>query len=151
MNAARFVLIAALTSVALAAGCGGLDRNAAPKSTSSDATFQGGSANQAAQAYARNVQLQLTALRTSDDEVTVSGMVVNDGSRTVTLLKVRITLLDAKGKQIAECTELLAENRFLGGRAPIRPASANQVSCTIKNSDWTGGKITTSVVEISIK
>jgi hypothetical protein len=151
MNAARFVLIAALTSVALAAGCGELDRNAAPKSTNSGATFQSGSANQAAQAYARNVQLQLTASRTSDEKITVSGMIVNDGSRTVTLLKVRIALLDAKGKEIAECTELLAENRFFGGRAPVGPASANEVSCTIKNSDWTGGKMTTSVVEIAIK
>ncbi|MDP6045982.1 MAG: FxLYD domain-containing protein [Phycisphaerae bacterium] len=151
MNAAKSVLIAALTSVALTVGCGELDRNAAPKSSGTGATFQGGSANQAAQAYARNVQLQLTALRTSDDKVTVSGMVVNDGSRTVTLLKVRIALLGEKGKEIAECTELLAENRLFGGRAPIGPASANQVSCTIDNSDWASGKITTSVVEIAIK
>jgi len=141
MNATRSILTVVLTASAMFAGCGKID-----------STFKGGSAgNQAAQAYARNIHFELRAVRASEDEVVVSGVAANDGSRTVTYMKVRIALLNEKGAEVAVKTAELAGNQLFGDKTPIGPATAKPVKCSIKDSSWPGGRTKISITDIAIK
>ncbi|MDP6045979.1 MAG: hypothetical protein QGH94_13370 [Phycisphaerae bacterium] len=158
MNAIGSVLAAVLTAAVLSAGCGGLESAAergAHRAAGEkiDRTFKGGGvANQAAQAYAKNIRFELRAVRASKDKIVVSGLVGNDGARTVTYMKVHISLQDKDGVEVGGRTDLFAHNQLFGdNNTPIRPRSAKHVTCPISNSSWPGGRMTISVTEIAIK
>jgi len=158
MNMKRLVLIAVLAPVVLSTGCGWLESAAergAGKATERkiDNSFKGGGvADKAAQAYAKNVIFKLEASRTSKGEVTVSGTVRNNGSKTVTYLKAHISLLNKDGVEVGGRTDLLAHSYPFGdNNTPIYAGGAKLITCPVSNSNWNGGKMKVSVIEIAIK
>lgn len=118
-----------------------------------DGVFQAdGVADEGAQAYSEHIKFELKASRTSDDTVTVGGLVRNNGSKKVTFLKVLIVLLDGDGVVVGERTDLLAHNLPIGdNNSPVLPGTAKRVTSPISNSDWKDGKVKASIVKIAIK
>ncbi|MDP6545381.1 MAG: FxLYD domain-containing protein [Phycisphaerae bacterium] len=157
MNMNRLVLVAILAFLMLS-GCGWLESAAergAEKAAGKkiDNSFKGGGvADKTAQAYAKNVTFKLKASRTSKGKVTVSGTVRNNGSKTVTYLKAHISLLNKDGVEVGGRTDLLAHSYPFGdNNTPIYAGGAKLITCPIDNSNWNGGKMRVSVIEIAIK
>jgi hypothetical protein len=158
MNMKRLVLIAVLAPVVLSTGCLNLELAAKEGAKEAagekiDKSFKGGGvANKAAQTYARNISFALRASRTNSGVVTLTGLVRNNGSRTVTYLKAHLSLLDKDGVEVGGRTDLLAHSYPFGdNNTPIPPGAAKRIKCPINNSNWKGGKFTASIIEIAIK
>lgn len=159
MNVSKSMLIAMLASVVLSVGCMERLELAAKEGANEaagekiDRSFKGGGvANKAAQAYSRNISFALKAARTNKNQVTLTGLVRNNGSKTVTYLKAHMSLQDKDGVEIGGRTDLLAHSYPFGdNNTPIPPGGAKRIICPIANKDWKSGKFTVSVIEIAIK
>jgi len=117
--------------------------------------YGGGSLGPEADAYCEHVCIQVNAERLGDSpKVKLTGTVRNTGTRKVTYLKVRFSLLDEEGVQLASRTDLLAHGLSFGdNNSPIDPNFAKRFVSTVDNvpPDWVPGSAKCIIEEIAIK
>jgi len=160
-------LIAALVCTFVFAGCGireaaerGAERGAQKEigrrlDTAVGDVYGGGKLGAEADAYKGHVSMEVRAERVGESpQVKLTGIVRNSGSRTVTYLKVRFSLLDEDGVQVAARTDLIAHGLSLGdNNSPVDPHSAKRFTSAVDNvpADWLPGSVRCIIEEIAIK
>ena len=115
--------------------------------------YSGGTTGAKADAYASKIRFNMTVKRQPNGEVLLTGLVHNTGSKTVTHLKVQISLLDRNGVQVGGKTDLFAHTLPFGdNNTPILPRSRKRVRTTVRApKDWQGGKVDITVLRIAVK
>lgn len=114
----------------------------------------GGSVGGEAKAYTGNIVFEnMEAEPVGSDYVQISGIVRNNGDRTVTSLKVHVSLLDEDGVEVAGRTDYFAHSFPFGdNNTPINPNSAKRIQSHLTGtSGWQGGEVRVSVLELALK
>ena len=115
--------------------------------------YGGGKTGDKADTYAANITFEMVATRSDEDKVGVTGIVSNNGNKTVTHLEVSVGLIDESGVQVAGRTDWFAHTMPFGeNNTPLMPGRAKRVSCVVSNAgNWKPGKVDVQVLNIAIK
>lgn len=148
--------IAAIVACMMMAGCQAQVERGAQKATEKkidQKLYGGGKTGDEADAYAANITFEMIAMRIGEDEVRVTGIVSNNGNKTVTHLEVYIGLIDENGVQVAGRTDWFAHTLPFGeNNTPLMPGRPKRVGCVVSNAgNWKPGKVDVQVLNIAIK
>ena len=117
--------------------------------------YGGGVLGPEADAYREHVSIQVRAERVGDGpQVKLTGTVRNTGPRSVTYLKVRFSLYDGEGIQVASRSDLIAHGLSFGdNNSPVDANCAKRFIGAVDDvpPEWLPGSVKCFIDEIAIK
>jgi glutaredoxin-related protein len=159
MRTGGAVLAVGLAALCLLASCQQQVEQGVQKATEKkfdERLYAGGTLESGQTGYAANLSFDLTAASaTSGDttEIVVSGVVRNNGDKTVTWLNLAVSLVDAEGVEVAGGSDIVAHTLPIGeNNTPLTPGTAKRVTIHIRRSvDVKNLKVVPHVVDLAVK